>query len=45
MADATRFRIRQVLLMPHPNFVLMTSAELLGLTLKDLRHEIEIGRW
>src|SRR5438445_12256211 len=43
MDDSTRSRIRQIFLTPRPNFVLMTAAELLGMTLKDLRHEIGIG--
>ena len=43
MDDSTRSRIRHIFLSPRPNFVLMTAAELLGMTLKDLRHEIGIG--
>src|SRR5258708_34245020 len=43
MDDSTRSRIRHIFLTRRPNFVLMTAAELLGMTLKDLRHEIEIG--
>src|SRR5258708_21863907 len=43
MDDSTRSRIRHIFLSPRPNFVLMTAAELLDMTLKDLRHEIGIG--
>src|SRR5437660_12386733 len=43
MDDSPRSRIRHIFLSPRPNFVLMTAAELLGMTLKDLRHEIGIG--
>jgi len=41
--ESTRSRIRHIFLSPRPNFVLMTAADLLGLTLKKLKREIEDG--
>src|SRR5258706_7169745 len=43
MDDPTRSRIRHIFLSPRPNFALMTAADLLGLTLKELKREIEDG--
>jgi hypothetical protein len=41
--DSTRTRIRHIFLSPRPNFALMTAAELLGMTLKDLRQKVKTG--
>jgi len=41
--QATFSRIRQIFLHPRPSFALMTAADLLGMTLKELRREIEDG--
>lgn len=43
MHDLTRSRIRHIFLSPRPNFALMTAAELLGITVKELKREIEDG--
>ena len=43
MDESTRSRIRHIFLSPRPNFALMTAADLLGLTLKELKREIEDG--
>jgi hypothetical protein len=43
MDEATRSRIRHIFLSPRPSFALMTATGLLGMTLKELRREIEIG--
>src|SRR5258708_22938420 len=43
MDETTRSRIRHIFLSPRPNFALMTAADLLGLTLKELKREIEDG--
>jgi hypothetical protein len=43
MDDTTRSRIRHIFLSPRPNFALMTAADLLGFTLKELKREIEDG--
>jgi hypothetical protein len=43
MDQSTLSRIRHIFLHPHPSFGLMTAADLLGMTLKELRREIEGG--
>jgi hypothetical protein len=43
MDEITRNRIRHIFLSPRPSFALMTASELLGMTLKDLKREIEDG--
>ena len=43
MDESTRSRIRHIFLSPRPNFALMTAADLLGITLKELKREIEDG--
>jgi hypothetical protein len=43
MDHSTLSRIRHIFLHPHPSFALMTAADLLGMTLKELRQEIEGG--
>ena len=43
MDESTRSRIRHIFLSPRPNFALMTAANLLGFTLKELKREIEDG--
>jgi hypothetical protein len=39
----TRDRIRHIFLSPRPTFALMTAADLLGLTFRELKREIETG--
>jgi hypothetical protein len=43
MDETTRSRIRHIFRSPRPNFALMTAADLLGFTLKELKREIEDG--
>jgi hypothetical protein len=43
MDETTRSCIRYIFLSPRPNFALMTAADLLGMTLKELKREIEDG--
>jgi hypothetical protein len=43
MDQPTRNRIRHIFLSPRPSFALRTAADLLGMTLKDLKREIEDG--
>jgi mannose-1-phosphate guanylyltransferase len=43
MDQSTRSDIRHIFLSPRPNFALMTAANLLGMTLKELKREIEDG--
>lgn len=43
MNQPTRNRIRHIFLSPRPSFALMTAADLLGMTLKDIKREIENG--
>jgi hypothetical protein len=43
MDEPTRSRIRHIFLSPRPNFALLTAADLLGFTLKELKREIEDG--
>jgi hypothetical protein len=43
MDESTRSRIRHIFLSPRPNFALLTAADLLGFTLKELKREIEGG--
>src|SRR5437763_7592094 len=41
--ESTRARIRHIFLSPRPNFALLTAADLLGMSLKELKREIEVG--
>jgi hypothetical protein len=41
--ESTRSCIRHIFLSPRPNFALLTAADLLGITLKELKREIEDG--
>jgi mannose-1-phosphate guanylyltransferase len=43
MDETSRSDIRHIFLSPRPNFALMTAATLLGMTLKELKREIEDG--
>jgi len=43
MDEVIRSCIRHIFLSPRPNFALMTAADLLGMTLKELKREIEDG--
>jgi hypothetical protein len=43
MDPTTRNRIRHIFLSPRPNVPLMSAADLLEMTLKELKREIEIG--
>ena len=43
MNESTRRRIRHIFLSPRPNFALLTSAELLGMTFGELQREVENG--
>ena len=43
MDETTRHRIRHIFRSPRPNFPLMTAAELLGMTLGELKREVEVG--
>ena len=43
MNPTTRSRIRHIFLSPRPNFPLMPAADLLEMTLKELKREIESG--
>jgi len=43
MDAAISHRIRRIFLSPRPNFPLLPAAELLGMTLKELKREIETG--
>lgn len=43
MNEITRSRIRHVFLSPRPNIPLMAAADLLGMTLNQLKREIEDG--
>jgi hypothetical protein len=43
MDESTRSCIRRIFLSPRPSIALMPAAELLGLTLKELKREIEDG--
>ncbi|HEY0144533.1 MAG TPA: hypothetical protein VGF48_26855 [Thermoanaerobaculia bacterium] len=43
MDESTRSRIRRIFLSPRPSFALMPAAELLGMTLKVIKREIEDG--
>jgi hypothetical protein len=43
MNDTTRNRIRHIFLSPRPNVPLMSAADLLEMTLKELKREIESG--
>src|SRR5216684_4402329 len=43
MDESTRSNIRHIFLSPRPNFVLLTASDLLGMTLKELKREIEDG--
>src|SRR5713101_3451979 len=41
--ESTRARIRHIFLSPRPNFALLTAAELLGISLRELKRDIEDG--
>jgi hypothetical protein len=41
--QTTRNRIRHIFLSPRPNIPLMPAADLLGITLKELKREVESG--
>jgi hypothetical protein len=43
MDETTRSRICHIFLSPRPHFALLIAAELLGMTLKELKREIEDG--
>ncbi len=43
MDEITHSRIRHIFLSPRLSFALMTAAELLGMTLKELKREVEDG--
>jgi hypothetical protein len=43
MDETTRCRIRYIFLTPRPSVALMTAAEHLGMSLKELKREIEDG--
>lgn len=43
MDEITRSRIRSIFLSPRPSFALMPAAEMLAMTFKDLKREIEDG--
>ena len=43
MDETTRSRIRHIFLSPRPSFALLTAADRLGMTLKELLREIEDG--
>ena len=43
MDDATLILIRHIFLSPRPSFALTTAAQLLGVTTKELKRELEIG--
>ncbi|MEA2164603.1 MAG: hypothetical protein QOK37_2730 [Thermoanaerobaculia bacterium] len=43
MDETTRSRIRHIFLSPRPSFALLTAADRLGMTLKELQREIEDG--
>jgi hypothetical protein len=43
MNEITRSRIRHVFLSPRPNIPLMSAADLLGMTLNQLKREIDDG--
>jgi hypothetical protein len=44
MDETTRSNIRHIFLSPRPHFALLIAAELLGMSLKELKREIEDGR-
>jgi len=41
--ETTRSNIRHIFLSPRPNFALLNAADMLGMTLKQLKREIEDG--
>jgi hypothetical protein len=43
MDETTRHHIRHIFLTPRPSFALLTAADRLGMTLKELKKEIEDG--
>lgn len=43
MNEITHSRIRHIFLSPRPSFALLTAADLLGMTLKELKREVEDG--
>ena len=43
MSEPTLYRIRRIFLNRGPNFALMTAAELLGITMEELKRDIDDG--
>lgn len=43
MDELTPTRIRHIFLSPRPSFALTTAAQLLGMSVKELKRELEIG--
>ena len=43
MPNPTSAQIRRIFLSPRPHLTLMTAAELLGMTLKELKRDIDDG--
>ena len=43
MDETTRTRIRHIFLSPRPSFPLMPAAQLLGMTMRELKQELETG--
>ena len=43
MPNPTPTQIRRIFLSPRPNITLMTAADLLGMTLKDIKRDIDDG--
>ena len=43
MPDPTSERIRRIFLNPRPNVALLTAAELLGMSMEDLKRDMEDG--
>jgi hypothetical protein len=43
MMDETTTRIRRIFLSPRSSFAFMSAAELLGMTMKELKRELETG--
>jgi len=44
MDEATRNDIRHIFLSPRPSFALMTAALLIGVSLKELKRRLRMGR-
>jgi hypothetical protein len=43
MPDPTSERIRRIFLNPRPNMALLTAAELLGMSMEELKRDMEDG--